>query len=199
MSSTCRGRRAPASEGQQAALRRRVLARAEGEAGIDLDRQEPFRHPVAGVAAMDDEAPGQHRRMLPRRRRHPVGLGHGGDLETSDVPAGRAAGRGQPVDQPRAVRLRLEEQLDGPVRRRIATVAVMFEGGDAERLLVERLECSGCGRGVDDEAHPPQGAGGEDRACAHPEILVPSPGAAEWAGGPRNTSHALLHSLSLGF
>ena len=65
-------------ERHEAAAGGAVMAGAEGERGLDLDRQGIDRHPqavVAVVAAVHHEAAGAHRRQPGEALRHPVGLG----------------------------------------------------------------------------------------------------------------------------
>ena len=59
-------------DGEQAAERRAVMGGAEGFAGIDENGARPVRDAAAVVAAVHDEAPGDHRRQGGLRDRHPI-------------------------------------------------------------------------------------------------------------------------------
>ena len=59
-------------EGEQTAARARVMRGAEGSTRVDLDGEEPARHTVPVMAAMDEETPRLDLAALALRQPHPI-------------------------------------------------------------------------------------------------------------------------------
>jgi hypothetical protein len=118
----------------------RVLARAEGQAGVDLDSDQPCGQPLARVRAVHHEPAGGDRGQLQRRGADPVGGRHAVDLDPGEAGAGRGAGRPQPGLERVAVGPLAVEQVDPPAQRLGRGLVLDLEHGDAQRLLLEGLE-----------------------------------------------------------
>ena len=104
-------------ERQQAALGGGMLAGAEGEPGIELDRQRARRRRPADMTAVDPKAPDRPRREALGGVRQPVGRRHRHDRQVEPRQARRFRQRGEARRQRLAVGLRLVQQLDPPAAR----------------------------------------------------------------------------------
>ncbi len=142
---------------QQAAPRGGMLARPEGGAGIDLERDAPRRHLAVIVRAMHEEAPGRDRREVAQAGQHPIGVGHLLDGHHR----GRSSHRGRRHRQGRiqagAVGGHAGEALQAPIGILVGLVGVRIveePGADLDHA-VQRGFASLQGRQLDDELHPP--------------------------------------------
>jgi hypothetical protein len=73
-------RRAPGPTAPQAQGGGFVMAGAEGQPRLDLDRDHAMRHPARIMRAIDEKAPGPHRRQALLTQLDPVLVGQGLDL-----------------------------------------------------------------------------------------------------------------------
>src|SRR5215218_9532375 len=98
------------------------MAGAEGESRLDLDGELVWRHAVAVMATVDDEAPGRHRDEIFQARLDPV---PGFDsVESQRVRDLISCCDCNELAQPRPVRRVREMQRDVPLSVRL------LEGGD---------------------------------------------------------------------
>ena len=97
---------------KQAAAGRAVMAGAEGERRLDLDRNVVGAHPGAVMRAVDEKAPGAHRRKPGERIGDPVALRRAAEFESGRRRLARR--RGDEVAQQRLVGRKAEIDFDHP-------------------------------------------------------------------------------------
>src|SRR3954467_10863444 len=107
------------------------MAGAEGESRLDRDGELVWRHAVAVMAAVDDEAPGRHRDEIFQARLDPV-PGFDG-VEDERVPELISRLYCNEVAHPRPARRPREMQRDVPLSVRL------LEGGDRRIFLEEHF------------------------------------------------------------